>query len=97
MPTTAIRYRYAKDKSSLLARMKKIEGQARGIQRMIEENRYCIDIVQQLTALCAAADEISLLILQSHIEGCVVDAVREQQGEEHIKELMETLRKAMRR
>ncbi len=98
MPTTMARqYRYTKEKPSLLARMKKIEGQARGIQRMIEEDRYCIDIVQQLTALCSAADEVSLLILQDHIEGCVADTIREQQGEGHIKELMETLRKAMRR
>lgn len=97
MPETARQYRYATDRASILARMKKIEGQARGIQRMIEENRYCIDIVQQLTALCAAADEISLLILQGHIEGCVVDAIREQKGEEFIKELMDTLRKALKR
>ncbi len=90
-------YQYTKDKSSLLARMKKIEGQAKGVQRMIEEERYCIDIVQQLTALSAAVDEVSLLILQDHIEGCVTDAIREQHGEEHIKELMETLRKAMKR
>ena len=97
MATTARQYRYAKDKPSILARMKKIEGQARGIQRMIEEDRYCIDIVQQLTALCAAADEISLLILQGHIEGCVTDAIRGQHGEGHIQELMETIRKALKR
>ncbi len=97
MSATARQYRYTKDKTSLLTRMKKIEGQARGIQRMIKEDRYCIDIVQQLTALCAATDEISLLILQDHIEGCVVDATREQEREERIKELMETLRKAMKR
>ena len=97
MPTTARQYRYAKDKPALSARVKKIEGQARGIQRMIEEDRYCIDIVQQLSALCAAADELSLLILQSHIEGCVVSAIREQGGEGHVKELMETIRKAMKR
>ena len=97
MPITIRQYQYAKDKPSLLARMKKIEGQARGIQRMIEEDRYCIDIVQQLTALCAAADEISLLILQGHIEGCVTDAIRGQHGEGHIKELMETIRKALKR
>ena len=93
----ARQHRYTKDKSSLLARMKKIEGQAKGIQRMIEEDRYCIDIVQQLTALSAAIDEVSLLILESHIEGCVTDAIREQHGEGHIKELMETIRKAMKR
>ena len=98
MPTTMARqYRYTKEKSSLLVRMKKIEGQAKGIRRMIEEDRYCIDIIQQITALSAAADEVELLILENHIEGCVADAVREQHGESHIKELMETLRKAMRR
>ncbi len=97
MPTAIRQYRYTKDKSSLSTRMKKIEGQAKGVQRMIEEDRYCIDIVQQLTALSAAVDEVSLLILQNHIEGCVVDAIHEQHGEDHMKELMETIRKAMKR
>ncbi len=97
MPTVARQYGYVKDKSSLLARMKKIEGQAKGIQQMLEEDRYCIDIVQQLTALSAAADEVALLILQGHIEGCVTDAINDQHGQAHIKELMETIRKAMKR
>jgi len=97
MSAAVRQYRYAKDKLSLLTRLKKIEGQARGIQRMVEEDRYCIDIVQQLSALCAAADELSLLILQSHIEGCVADAIRGQHGEGHIKELIETIRKAIKR
>ncbi len=90
-------YRYSKDKTSLLARLKKIEGQAKGIQEMVENDRYCIDIVQQLTALCAAADEVALLVLEGHIEGCVSDAIRAQHGKEHIKELMKTIRKAIRR
>ena len=98
IPTATIRHHgYAKGKPSLLARMKRIEGQTKGIQRMIEEDRYCIDIVQQLTALSAAVDEVSLLILESHIEGCVTDAIREQHGEGHIKELMTTIRKAIKR
>jgi DNA-binding FrmR family transcriptional regulator len=89
-------YRYASEKPSLLARMKKIEGQAKGIQQMIAEDRYCIDIVQQLTALSRAVDEVSLLMLESHIEGCVADAIRDQHGEVHIKELVRTIRKAMK-
>ena len=97
MSTVTRQYRYTKEKSSLLARMKKVEGQAKGIGRMIAEDRYCIDIIQQITALGAAADEVALLILENHIEGCVADAVREQHGESHMRELMETLRKAMRR
>jgi DNA-binding FrmR family transcriptional regulator len=90
-------YRYTRDKESLIARMKKVEGQARGIQRMIDKGRYCIDIVQQLTALSSAVDEVSLIILENHIEGCVTDAIREKGGDAQIKELMQTVRKAMRR
>ena len=97
MPAPMSQYPYTEDKTSLLARMRKIEGQAKGIERMIKENRYCIDITQQLSALSAATDEVSLLILQSHIEGCVANAIREKRGESHIKELMTVLRKAMRR
>ena len=90
-------YAYFKDKDKLLARMRKIEGQAKGIQRMIEEDRYCVDIVQQLSALTAAADEVALMVLESHIEGCVSDALREQRAEPHIKELIAVLRRVMKR
>ena len=96
--TAPIRHRpYITDKSALITRMKRIEGQTKGIQRMIDGDRYCIDIVQQLSALSSAANEVALLILQSHIEGCVTDAIREQRGEEYIKELITTIRKAMER
>ena len=94
---TSHQCRYSKDKDVLLQRMRKIEGQARGIQRMIEEDRYCPDIIQQLTALSHAADEVSLLLLQDHVEGCMVDAIREQQGEPMIRELMEVVRRCIHR
>jgi CsoR family transcriptional regulator, copper-sensing transcriptional repressor len=94
---TTKRYRYAKDQGSLLARLKKIEGQAKGIQEMVSEGRYCIDIVQQLSALSAATDEVALMVLENHIEGCVTEAIRDQRGEEQIRELMKTIRKAIRR
>lgn len=93
----AKQYPYTKEREALLARMKKIEGQAKGVQRMMEENRYCVDIVQQLTALSSAVDEVALLLLQEHIKGCVTDAIQEQRGEHHIAELMQVVRKAMRR
>ncbi|MFH1775090.1 MAG: metal-sensitive transcriptional regulator [Chloroflexota bacterium] len=97
MSSTLRQHSYTKDKSALLTRMKRIAGQAKGIQQMIEEDRYCIDIVQQLTALSAAADNAALLIMESHIKGCVSDAVRRENSEKHIKELMTTIRKAIRR
>jgi DNA-binding FrmR family transcriptional regulator len=89
-------YRYSKEKDVLLRRMRKIEGQARGIQRMIEDSRYCPDIIQQLTALSHAAGEVSLLVLRDHIEGCVADAIREERGEEMIRELMDVIRRTLR-
>ncbi len=97
MATETKTYKYANDKASLVARLKRIEGQAKGIREMVENGRYCIDIVQQLTALSSAADEVAMLVLESHIEGCVSDAIRAEHGEEHIKELMKTIRKAIRR
>ncbi|MBI4302279.1 MAG: metal-sensitive transcriptional regulator [Chloroflexi bacterium] len=96
-PSGVKQYPYSAKKEKLLARLRKIEGQARGIQRMIEEDRYCVDIAEQLTALTAAADEVALLVLKDHIEGCVTDAIKEQRGEPAIKELMEVIRKAIRR
>jgi DNA-binding FrmR family transcriptional regulator len=77
--------------------MRRIEGQARGIARMIEDDRYCPDIVQQLSALSSAADEVALQLLQEHIEGCVADAIRAEESGPKIKELMMVLRKAMKR
>ena len=67
----------------------------RASRRWSQTDRYCIDIVQQLTALSAAAEEVALLVLEGHIEGCVADAIREEHGEEHIQELMRTIRKAI--
>ncbi len=99
MPNTkdvAGHYHYTQEKEALMTRMRRIEGQAKGIEKMIEEERYCIDISQQLNALSSAANEVSLIILQSHIEGCVTDAIREQRGDDYIKELMATIRKAMK-
>lgn len=100
MPNTkdvAGHYHYTQEKETFMTRMRRIEGQAKGIEKMIEEDRYCIDIVQQLNALSSAADEVALIILQNHIEGCVTDAIREQRGEDYIKELLATIRKAMKR
>ena len=70
-------------------RLKRIEGQVRGVERMIQERRYCIDILQQLTAIRRAVDETSLKILRGHINGCVSTAVRKGQGPKKVDELME--------
>ena len=77
--------------SSLLPRLRRIEGQVRGITRMVEERRYCIDIIQQLTAARKALDQVSLQIMSGHINTCVSDSIRKQEGPRKINELMTTI------
>jgi DNA-binding FrmR family transcriptional regulator len=87
---------YAADKEALQVRLRKMEGQVRGLQRMIEQERYCLDVVQQITALTAAAREIELMVLGAHLRICVANAVSEQDGEAAIREMLALLRKALR-
>ncbi|MDA2894340.1 metal-sensitive transcriptional regulator [Mycolicibacterium sp. BiH015] len=65
---------YISDKDKYLKRMKRIEGQARGISRMIEEDRYCIDILTQADALTKALQGVALALLDDHLRHCVRDA-----------------------
>ena len=76
---------------SLLPRLARIEGQIRGIARMVQERRYCIDIIQQLTAVRRALDQVSLKVMNGHINGCVSEAIRHREGEKKITELMQTI------
>jgi DNA-binding FrmR family transcriptional regulator len=95
MPTrTSTSYR--NDKEAILRRLRKIEGQVRGLQQMVEDDRYCLDIVQQITALSAAAREVSVIVLEDHLRGCVANAVREDNAEPVIKEMVTVLSRALR-
>lgn len=67
---------YDEKKANYLARMKRIEGQARGIHRMIEEDQYCIDILTQVSALTSALENVALGLLEDHLAHCVADAAR---------------------
>lgn len=87
---------YAEHKESLLGRLRRMEGQVRGMQRMVEDDRYCLDIVQQVSALSAAAREVALIVLEDHLRGCVQDAIQNDQGEAAIKEMVAVLGKALR-
>ena len=78
-------------KEETLSRLKKVEGQIRGIQKMIEERRYCIDIVMQLTAAEAALHSVAQIILKNHLKTCVLSAFRsddEKDRQAKIDELM---------
>ncbi|MBL3700585.1 metal-sensitive transcriptional regulator [Leucobacter luti] len=67
---------YLSDKSKYLARLKRIEGQARGIHRMVEEEQYCIDILTQVSAITSALQGVALGLLEDHLRHCVTDAAR---------------------
>lgn len=88
-------YGYAEQRDRLLRRVSRLEGQVRGVGRMIEDDRYCIDIVNQLSAVQAAARQISLQILEDHIRHCVMDAAETGDAEPKLHELMQTLSRAM--
>ncbi len=87
---------YAEHKDDLLKRLRRMEGQVRGLQQMVEDDRYCLDIVQQTQAVSSAAREVALLILEDHLRGCVRDAMDEDRGEAAIKEMVTVLGKALR-
>ncbi|MBO9578345.1 MAG: metal-sensitive transcriptional regulator [Microbacteriaceae bacterium] len=66
---------YISDKARYLARLRRIEGQARGISRMIDEEQYCVDILTQISALTSALESVALGLLDDHLKHCVRDAV----------------------
>ena len=75
MDGTATRHGYIHNKDDYLKRLRRIEGQARGLQRMVEEEQYCIDILTQVSAMTKALQAVSLGLLDEHLSHCVVDAV----------------------
>ena len=81
------------NKEVLLNSLKTVEGQVRGIARMIEDDRYCVDILVQLAAVRASINKIGMSVLESHTRGCVSRAIQEGKGEESIEELIGVLSK----
>ncbi len=86
---------YSADRDAVLRRLRRIEGQVRGIERMVEENRYCIDVVTQVTAIQAALDKVALELLTDHASHCVIGAEPGEQ-EERTEELMATVKRLLR-
>ncbi|KAA0258368.1 metal-sensitive transcriptional regulator [Deferribacter autotrophicus] len=78
-------------KKDLLTRLAKIEGQVRGIAKMIESDKYCIDIINQVSAVRGALDKVALKILKKHVNTCVVNAIKSDKSEEIIEELIKTI------
>jgi DNA-binding FrmR family transcriptional regulator len=81
---------YATDKDALLKRLARIEGQVRGVSRMVEEERYCIDVLTQIGAIEAALDKVALGLIDEHTRHCVANAKGDEQAEK-VDELVAAL------
>lgn len=79
-----------------LLRLKRIQGQIRGLEKMIEEKRYCIDILDQVASVKSALDGVGLLLMRTHIDSCVTSSIRAGKSGKVIDELMETLDRFVR-
>lgn len=91
------RHSYSKDKGNLVRRLSRMEGQVRGIARMIEREEYCVDILQQTAALRAAVDSFSILILEDHVQGCVRTAAEQGEADQYVDEVIDVVRRTLGR
>lgn len=89
---------YASGKDDYLARLRKIEGQVRGLQRMIEEDRWCPDVVTQVASVTRALQEVSVGLLNDHLQHCVLDTARGStaEGRARLDEVAATIRQVVR-
>ena len=91
------RHSYSKDKAGLVRRLSRMEGQVRGIARMIEREEYCVDILQQTAALRAAVDAVSVLVLEDHVQGCVRSAAERGEADKYVDEVIDVVRRTLGR
>jgi DNA-binding FrmR family transcriptional regulator len=97
--TTTHAHGYAANKDALVHRLHRIEGQVRGIERMIEDDRYCIDVLTQISAVSTALESLAFRILDDHVNHCVADALASGdpgQAEQKSKELLEAVHRFSR-
>jgi DNA-binding FrmR family transcriptional regulator len=91
------RHSYSRDKAQLVRRLARIEGQVRGIARMIEREEYCVDILQQTSALRAAVDSLAVLVLEDHVQGCVRTAAERGEADRYVEEVVDVVRRTLGR
>jgi DNA-binding FrmR family transcriptional regulator len=86
---------YQADKAKILARLRRMEGQVRGVQRMVEEDKYCVDVLTQISSIIAAARSIGLVVLEDHIHGCVLTADDKEVAATELMEAIERFTKSV--
>ena len=90
-------YIKAKDKHQLQNRLRRIEGQVRGLQRMVEEEAYCVEILTQIASIVSASEKVALILLEDHVEHCVREAIEDgEKAEEKVVELAAAVERFLR-
>ncbi|MBE3598263.1 MAG: metal-sensitive transcriptional regulator [Limnochordaceae bacterium] len=88
---------YSARKRDLIRRLRRVEGQVRGLQRMVDEEQYCVDVLVQIAAVKAALDKVAIALLEEHTRGCVSRAIRSDRGaDDAISELMDVIMRFVR-
>jgi DNA-binding FrmR family transcriptional regulator len=88
---------YSGDRQKIVNRLRRIEGQVRGVERMVEEDRYCIDVITQVSAIQAALDKVALGLLDDHARHCVVGGHADGRPDDLTDELMSAVARLVRR
>lgn len=85
------------DKEKLRARLRRIEGQVRGVQRMIDEEKYCVDILTQISSYIRASEKVATLVLRDHMDHCVREALADgENADEKVRELQEAVERFLK-
>lgn len=85
---------YTSDTDELQARLRRIEGQVRGLQRMVDEEQYCVDVLTQVSSVIAALQKVGLIVLEDHVQGCVRTAIETGNDDDRaVEELLEVFRR----
>ena len=89
------KYRSAKEEKDLISRLNRIERQVRGVKAMVQDERYCTDILVQVSAIQSALNGFSRTLLSSHVKSCVVEEIKNGDADKAVDELCETIRKML--
>lgn len=82
-------------RADLLRRLNRIEGQVRGVAKMVEDGRYCVEVMDQIAAVRQALNSVCYMLMESHTRGCVINAVKAGQGEQSVDELLRVMKRYM--
>lgn len=82
---------YQKNKEKIQKRLRRVEGQIRGIQKMVEEDKYCIDILTQISSVMAATQKVGMIILEDHVNGCLKEALVKKNSQEKVDEMISVI------